>query len=98
MSKRGSNRSTTVEAKITKWFTKQARNEYQESTDKDSPEQGADGAKTIEAEITLPPPAQTTSNKAEVAPSPSSEPTSSVETESPSAKIKLFTLVKKTDP
>ena len=53
MSKRGSNRSTTVEAKITKWFTKQARNEYQESTDKDSPEQGADGAKTIEAEVTL---------------------------------------------
>ena len=49
MSKRGSNRST----KITKWFTKQARNEYQESTDKDSPEQGADGAKTIEAEVTL---------------------------------------------
>ena len=79
MSKRTSDQSTSVKAKITKWLPAKARKESQESIkDEEKPEQGVVNEKSTETEVHAPS-------------ASSSVLATSVEAENPSAHIKFLT-------
>ena len=79
MSKRTSNQSTSVKAKITKWFPTKARKKSQESIkDEEKPEQGVVNEKGTETEVHAP----STSSSVQA---------TSIEAENRSAHIKFLT-------